>query len=127
MPIETATPARIRRSVREFEYARVSNSAILIQNPDAVDGYQNVRRTFFDDVDDAQVLLTELSNVIMAHRIHVGVESEVPMGIGTTIAVTPVLPRARVVDRSSDLDKTCMIKGVAIDLHTGRNSVEVVG
>lgn len=127
MPIVTATPARIRRVSREGEYARVTNGAILIANPDAKDGYTEVTRTFFDLQADAQVLLTEKSTHLMAHRVHIGAETPVPIDMGTAIAMTPTLPRVRFRDKAAELDRTVIAKGIAIDLGSGRNSIEGVG
>lgn len=127
MPVVTATPARIRRVSREGEYARSSNGAILIANPDAKDGFSEVSQTFFDTQADAQVLLTEKAASLMAQRLHLGAEIKTPLDLGFAIAITPVLPRIRFRDRASELDVTLMAKGTALDLHTGRNSIEAVG
>lgn len=127
MPTVTATPARIARSVRESEFARSSNSTVLVNNPDADDGYASPRESFFDATADAQVLLDETANILMSPRYHIGVETDTPFKIGSTIALWPSIPRARVVDRDIELDKTMLIKAVAIDLHVDRNSIELVG
>ncbi|MES2903278.1 MAG: hypothetical protein V4696_03755 [Pseudomonadota bacterium] len=127
MPVVTATPARIRRSRRDAEYARVTNAGILTLNPIAADGFADVQETFFDSTDDAQVLLTEKSTYLMAHRVHLGIEAAASFGMGSAIAISPTLPKARVLDREAELDRNLMVKGMARDLHTDRDSLELIG
>lgn len=123
----TATPARIRRVRREAEYARVSNITLLAQRPSAQDGYSQVREGFWDVVADAQVLLDEAATVLMVDRRRCAVETDTPFRLGQTLALTPALPKARVIDKRQGLDRTMMIRGVAIDLGLDRNAIELVG
>ena len=123
----TATPARIRRSMRPVEYARVSNATILANRPEAQDGYAKVIESFFDSVADAQVLLNERAVVLQADRSHEAIETVEAYRIGVNLTVVPNLPRARAIDQTNGFDKTMLIKGLAIDLGTDRNSLEVIG
>lgn len=122
----TATPARIRRVIREAEFARVSNGAVLIARPSANDGFAQVREGFFDSTADAQILLNELAAVVSVDRVREAIETDTPFQLGTTLVLTPAIPKARIIDPSNGLDKTGLIKGVAVDLATDRNSIEVL-
>lgn len=127
MPLQTATPARIRRVRREATFARFTNSATLVVRPDAQDGYAAVREGFWDTAADAQVIVNELAGVLGVDRKHEAVETDSPFGLGSAIALTPRVPRARLIDREAEFDRTMLIKGVSIDLGTGRNSIEAMG
>ena len=127
MPLGTADPDRIRRIRRESVFARWNDIAILTANPSAKDGFADVRESFFSDVDDAQGLVDELAANVGAVRGHEAAEVDSPLGIGTDIAITPVLPKATMKDRTVGLDANQVIKGIAIDFHTERNSIETIG
>ncbi len=123
----TADPARIRLSVRDAEYARVSNPAILVQRPAASDGFAQIREGFFDTVADAQVLLNELATQLAGDRRREAAETDTQLQIGVDIPLTPAIPRVRMIDSSTGLDRTMFIKGVAVDLQTDRNAIEAIG
>jgi hypothetical protein len=123
----TATSARIRRSIRENEYARATDIAVLAQRPDANDGYTREREGFCDTAADAQILLNELVGILMVDRFREAVETASPFKLGSTLPLTPTLPRARLVDKTTGFDRTMIIKGVAIDLGLDRNAIEVLG
>lgn len=127
MPLATADPTRIRRVIRAAEYARTSNSSVLVQRPTANDGYASPREGFFDLTADAQILLDELAGVLQADRRHEAVETDTPFALGRTLAITPTVPKARVIDTSNAFDRTMLIRGVAIDLGSDRNSIEAIG
>jgi hypothetical protein len=123
----TATPERIRRVIRESQFARVTNPAVLIQRGDAQDGYSRERESFFDSVDDAQQLLDEASVLLMATRSREAVEAAEPLQIGTTLPLSPTLPSVRLVNREVGFDRIMVIKGVSVDLSLDRNAIEAVG
>lgn len=123
----TATPARIRRVRREAEYARSTQPAVLTARPNAKDGYANPMEGFFDTVAQAQLMLTERANVLMADRKREAVETTEPFRLGSTLPLTPSLPRVRLIDQQTEFDRTMMVRGVAIDLAVDRNAIEVVG
>lgn len=127
MPLYTATPARIRRSIRAAEFARFTDNAVLARRPDAKDGYASVRETFWDDTDDAQVMVNELAAVLGAERMHEAFETSAQLDLGGSIALTPQLPRFRMLDRSRELDRVMTLKGMAKDLGSSRVALEVVG
>jgi hypothetical protein len=127
MPLQTATPARIRRSIREAEYARTSNPAVLVARPGASDGFAQPREGFFDATADAQVLLDELAAQLTSNRVREAIETDTPFSLGQSLPLTPTIPRARAIDQSTGFDRTMFIKGVSIDLGSSRNSIEVIG
>jgi hypothetical protein len=124
----TADPDRIRRIRREYEYARFSDSGVLAAYPNAQDGFQQVRESYFSDTADAQILIDELASVIGTEpRRHEAAETDSPLDLGSSIPLTPTLPQAHMVDRRTALDRNMVIKGLAVDRHTDRNSIETVG
>lgn len=127
MPTQTATPARIRRSIREAEYARSSSPAVLVQRPSASDGFANIREGFFDTTADQQVLLDELFAQLSANRVREAIETDAPFSLGQGLALTPQIPRVRCIDESQGFDRVMFIKGVSIDRGSDRNSIEVIG
>lgn len=128
MPVGTATPERIRRIRRESEFARFSDPAVLVSYPRAQDGFEDVRESFFDNVADAQVLVNELATILCtAPRRHEAAELSDLVKLGDEIPLTPTVPRARMVDKLSQLDRTMPIKGFSVDFQTERNSVEAIG
>jgi hypothetical protein len=127
MPLQTATPDRIRRSIREAEYARVSDPAVLIARPAAQDGFANVREGFFDNVADAQILMDELAGELMQNRYREAIETDTPFRLGQDLPLTPEIPRVLAIDQSTGFAQLMFIKGVSIDLGSDRNSIEVIG
>jgi hypothetical protein len=53
--------------------------------------------------------------------------TDTPFQLGNGLALTPAIPKARCIDTSNGFDRTMLIKGVAIDLGSIRNSIEVIG
>lgn len=123
-----ATPARIRRIKRDAEYARVIDPAMLAVRPDANDGYEDVRESFFDYVADAQVLLNELHDQALGlSRDTEQAETDTSFSIGYDVPLTPKLPRAQMIDRRARLDRAMILKGASVDFHTQRHAIEAIG
>lgn len=122
-----ATPGRIARVIRDYAYATTQNETVKALRPDAVDGYSSPLDTYISNPDQAQMFANERAAVLQSFRRHEAAETERPMGIGTDIQVVPALPKARMVDPSSNLDRTMTITAIAIDHGTGRNSIEARG
>lgn len=127
MPSQTATPARIRRSIREAEYARTSDIAVLTRRPAANDGYSQIIEGFFDNTADAQILLNERAGQLTANRVREAIETDTPFSLGIGLPLWPQIPRANAIDQSTGFNKIMFVRGVAIDLGTDRNSVELIG
>lgn len=123
----TADPDRIRRIRREAVYARYSDPAILADFPTAQDGYDQVRESFCSNVDDAQFFVDELAANVAVTRGHEAAETDTPLSIGRDVPIEPALPRARMVDRSVELDAEQTVKALSVDFHTDRNSIETIG
>jgi hypothetical protein len=127
MPTGTADPDRIRRIRRESVFARVSDPSVLATYPSAKDGFAAVRESLFDNVADAQALLTELSGALCVSRGSEALESDTPLGIGSDIDIVPTLPKAHLTDRTIGLDSIQIVKSVAVDYHTERNAIATIG
>ena len=124
---KTATPARISRVIRDYAYATTKNPAVKALRSDAIDGYDSPLDTYLSKTSQAQFFANERANVLQSFRRHEAAETENPMGIGTDIQVVPALPKARMVDPTSNLDRAMTITAIAIDHGTGRNSIEARG
>lgn len=122
-----ALPARIARVIRDYAYATTQNDTVKTLRPDAVDGFSSPQETFLSNADHAQIFTNERAAILQAFRRHEAAETERPMGIGTDIQVVPALPKARMVDPASNLDRAMIITAIAIDHGTGRNSIEARG
>lgn len=123
-----ATPARIRRIKRESEFARVVAPGILAVRPDANDGFTSVRESFFDYAADAQVLLEELHDGALGFsRANEAAETDTPILLGDDVPMVPALPQAHMIDRRANFDRAMIIKGLAVDHNSQRNSVETIG
>lgn len=123
-----AEPARIRRLRREAEFARFVDPAVLVTSPQAQDGFQDVRESFFSVVADAQFFLDELAdNALALVRKNEAAETAEPLRLGTDVPLEPVLPQVQMKDRLAGLDRAMIAKGISIDHHTQRNSVETTG
>lgn len=124
---KTATPARISRVIRDYAYATTESQAVKDLRRDAVDGYDTPLDTYLSKTTQAQFFANERAAVLQSFRRHEAAETEKPMGIGTDIQVVPALPKARMVDQSSNLDRAMTITAIAIDHGSGRNSIEARG
>jgi hypothetical protein len=123
-----ATSARIRRIRRDSEFARVVAPGILAVRPDANDGFSSVRESFFDNVADAQVLLEELHDGALGFsRANEGAETDTPIKLGDDVPMTPALPQVHMIDGLANFDRVMIIKGLAVDHNSQRNSVEAIG
>lgn len=125
----TAKVERIRRCVRDSEYAVAQNLVILAARPDAKPAGEDefTIDSMFDSAAHAQALLSEKFAILSSDRRNEAAESDAPLGIGTGIAVTPLLPRARMIDAERSVDRVMVIKGLAVDRQAERNSIEAVG
>lgn len=125
----TATPERIRRCNRDVAYAVAQDPTILAARPDAKpSGADNFTMdSFFDNVVHAQVMLNEKFGWLSGERRHEAAECAEPLHIGTDVSVTPTLPRVRMVDETSNLNRAMIVTGIAVDLETERNAIEAQG
>lgn len=125
----TATPARIRRCNRASEFAFAQSTAVQTSRPDAkpIGDDTFTRESFFDSAADAQKLEDEAFAIRSANRISQAVETAAVMDIGGSIPIAPRLPRVRLIDKASGLDRTLIISGLADDRNAERNSIEAIG
>lgn len=123
----TATPERIRLCVRESEFATSSDAAVLAARGDAVDGYDRAIFSFFDNTADAQLLLNERFAFQKTVRRHEAAEVAGFLSIGAGIPIAPTVPKARMIDDTRPMNRIMLIKGMAIDFNSDRNSIECDG
>lgn len=121
-----ATPARIALSLNDGVLLSKVDAALKGNHPNAV-SEDNEIESFFDTQADAQVLLDER----WAWRSAIGrareqIEMDSAFGLGTTIPVTPALPKITITDeRRSIVGVAMMVRGYAIDYNTDRYAVEL--
>lgn len=126
----TATIARIRRCIRDSQFAVAQDPTILATRPDAKPSGNDdfTIDSFFDSVSVAQVMTNERFAILSDQgRDNEAAESSTPLRIGIDVAIRPVLPKARMRDRTRGVDKAMLIKGLSIDMQTERNSIEASG
>lgn len=126
----TATTARIRRCNRPEVYAVSQNPALLAARPEAKpQGEDNFTiDSFFDDVADAQALLAEKFAILSSLRRSEAAETADQFGlIRTGSGIAPLLPKALMIDQSRGVNVVMTIKGMALDTHSERNSIEAIG
>jgi hypothetical protein len=122
-----ATPARIRRVSRAFEFPSASDAGVKANRPDAQDGNDRVINSRFDNSNHAQLFLNDRFAELKRARRREQIETNAPFNLGRDVAIVPSVPRVRLKDRLSNLDAVFMIKAVAIDFNSGLNSIEVIG
>jgi hypothetical protein len=108
----------------------VQNPAVIAARPDARPAGRDdnfVVDSFFDKTQHAQVLLNERFAILSSIRLNEAAEAQEQLGVGTQIEVAPLLPRARMIDKSRGIDRSMLMKGLAVDWQVDRNSVEAVG
>lgn len=125
----TATTARIRRISRDVEYAIASDATVLAGRSDARPNGRDdpVIKSMWSSTAHAQILLNERFNIMKNVRLHEAAESDTAFGISTSIGIAPVLPAVRMIDQSRALDRNMLIKAIAVDRNTDRNSIEAIG
>lgn len=126
----TATPARIRRCNRPEVYAISQDPTLLAARPDAKpQGSDSFTvDSFFDSVEDAQALNSEKFSIISSLRRPEAAETAEPMtAVLTADGIAPKLPKARMIDVTRSVDAVLIIKGVSVDTHSERNSIEALG
>jgi hypothetical protein len=124
-----ATVARIRRCNRPEVYAVAQNLSLLAARPDAKPQGEDsfTIDSFFDDVGDAQAMLNEKFAILSTLRNPEAAETDTPLGIGTSIPIAPLLPKALMIDIPRGVNSLKTIKGMAVDTHSERNSIEALG
>jgi len=113
----TASPARIRRCVRDLEYAVAQSPGILATRPDAKPTGSDdfTLDSFWDTAADATVMNNERFGILSSSRKFEAAESAEPLRIGTDVPVAPALPRARMRDSSRRIDRSMLVCGISVD------------
>ncbi len=82
---------------------------------------------FFRYEADAEAMLEEKWVVFSAaSRPHEGVELEDSLGLGTTISISPRVPRFQVVDPERSMNVSLAARAYVQDLTTDRYSIELL-
>lgn len=124
----TATAEAIAQYTNDGNVITASSAAVLTADPNAIDGADNIRETFFDNATDAQVLLDEwFAMQSMLGRPHEGIEVDDSLGLGTTVPLWPGAPRATVIDDTRDILALTAVRAYSSDGETDSYAIEVVG
>ena len=121
-----ATAARIALSLNDGVLLSKVDANIKASHPNAT-GDDNEVETFFDLAADAQVLLDERWNwKSAAGRPREQIEVDSDFGLGTTVAVTPALPKMKISDDTRTIPPTdAMVRAYSVDYNTDRYAVEL--
>ena len=123
-----ATPARVALSLNDGVLLSKVDTALKDEHPNAV-GEDNEIESFFDARADAQVLLDER----WAWKSAVGrprelLEFTTGFGLGTSVALTPALPRMTITDETrAILAASVIVRAYAVDYNSERYAAELVG
>lgn len=123
----TADPARIAKfSVDGIVVSRV-DATIKTNFPNAEDLGQSEIEMFFRLEADADAMLEEKWAIFSsASRPHEGVELEDSLGLGTTIAISPRVPRFQTVDEERGMNVSLAARAYVQDMTTDRYSIELL-
>lgn len=127
-----ATPADIARFTTDGVLVTsptdpAVSAAIVADNIDARSGADREIEMFFDNAADVQTWLDERFDYLSrVNPPHFGIEVEEAIDLGGAVALTPAVPRFRVVDADQNIDVVLRTRAYAYDMGTGRFSVEVL-
>lgn len=123
-----ANPARIPMMTTDGVVMSRVDTALRTAHPNAQDEGNQEREYFFDSEADTNAMVDELWNWRKTPgRIHEAVEFDTATGLGTTIALTPAVPLATVVDETRGLNVTARVRAFAADYTKERYSAELLG
>lgn len=106
---------------------QAASDAIKAEHVDAQDVGDGEIEMFFDNPADAQIMLNERFAILSrVDPVHIGIEVEESLRIGDAIAITPAVPRMRVIDAERGVDEIVRVRAFAHDMETDRYSVEVM-
>ena len=123
-----ATPAYIAEFTTDGVALSRVDTALRVAMPSAVDEGGSEIEMFFDLAADGEVLLEERWQLVKSlTRIHEAVETETSMGLGTTVPLSPAVPRFTLVDSPRGINQTASVRAFVIDRAAERYSVELLG
>jgi hypothetical protein len=123
----SATPTRIAISLNDGIVLSKLDATIKTNHPNAEDAGDNEIEMFFDNSADAQVLLDERWNwKSSAGRAREQIELDSSFGLGTTVALTPAVPKFTITDDDRGINAVvCMARSYSIDYNSERYAVEL--
>ena len=128
MAIQLADPADIAEFTVDGVLLTLDALAVQAAYPNAVDEGDSEIEMFFDDPDDAAVLLAErFSLVSRPLRPHEAVEVDDAISIGQDTIDAGALPQFQVIDATRHIDVLAITVGLAFDMSADRYSTELVG
>ena len=123
----SADPARIAKFSNDGIVISRVDDAIKAKYPNAEDFGTSEIEMFFRNQADADAMLDEKWNALkVANRVHEGVEITQDLGLGTTIQLSPVVPRLQTIDESRGIDASLAVRAFVQDMTTDRYSIELL-
>jgi hypothetical protein len=126
-----ATPADISRYtvdgvVLTAPVNAAVSTAIKGDHIDARSGADREIEMFYDLASDAQTALDErFSYLSVINPLHLGIEVDEALDLGGAIAISPAVPRFRIIDEVRGVDAVARVIAYAYDMGSDRFSVEV--
>lgn len=122
-----ASPADIAKYTVDGVVITSENTGLKAAHPDALDLGGEEIEMFFVSSSNAQTMLNEkLTLRSKVDPIHVGVEVEESLAIGTTTAISPSVPCFRYIDEASEQDAVARTRAFAYETGSDRYSVELL-
>lgn len=122
----TALPADIARFTANGTVVTAEDAAIKTNFSDARDMGETELEMFCDDPDDAQILLNErFAIAAQVAPLHMAIELDETLRLGTAIPIAPETPLIRVIDVENDIDETLRLISYAHQMASDTFSIEV--
>jgi hypothetical protein len=124
-----ATPATIAKLTNDGLVVTAELPAVKALFPiDARNLGENEIETFFDSGADAQAMIDEKLSILgQVPRPHEGIEIDTQIGIGSSIPISPSIPRFTLIDEPRGLLAIARVRAIADDMETDRFSIEMLG
>lgn len=123
----TALPADVAKYTRDGLVITSENLALKAAHQEAINLGDEEIEMFFDTAADGQAMLDEkLALRSKINPLHEGVEVEESLGIGVSIAISPVVPNFRFIDEAREIDKVARTRAFAYETGSDRYSVELL-
>lgn len=122
-----ASPADIAKYTVDGVVITSENAGLKAAHPDAADLGGEEIEMFFVLSSNAQTMLDEkLSLRSKVDPIHVGVEVEESLAIGTSVAIAPTVPCFRYIDEDWEQDVVARTRAFAYESGSDKYSVELL-
>lgn len=123
-----ALPSDIAKYTSDGVLITLQDEAIKTADPNASNTGDNDIDMFFDDPADAQVVAEELFSFLsLVGRPHEAVEIEDSLGLGSTVPIFPLAPRASIRDDTRQIDTVAIIRAYSFDMDSDAYALELIG